>query len=445
MSYLIVPTRASQSGASVWIGAIDEGALPTLSVDGAPVPQPAWQSLAGGRHKLVYARVNVPNLDPGRRYHLRLDAAGRLMAVGSVTTLPAGLPGAAEPPFSVLLGSCFHVLNDKQGAAGGTFARTPPPNIKILCGDQVYLDAPWSHFLIHTHSKAEMEARFFETYQRTWEQTGPASGFRTLLQDGANYTTADDHEYWNNAPTAAAYARDTWMDGNRKNWWDAGSALYAAFQNDRAVDQLQVGNLSFFIADTRRNRDTGRARFMLDADLEALTAWIRGLTGPGVLVVGQPVFSGKSGFMGRFQDWSMPDFTDQYARLARALYDATHSVLLLTGDVHFGRVAHCDLPASRQGTPVKLVEIISSPMSLVDAKVGGSWSKAPDTFPAPGIVNNLGRLTVRTEMGFQMKTNHFLTLEFWGVASGVHVAVRSWPIGQGAGPAGAVVYRETLY
>jgi hypothetical protein len=444
MSYLIVPSRVSSTTASVWIGTIDETQRPTLFAGATALPAPAWSQRAGGPHMLSYARVDIAGLSPRTRCDLQLRVGNRVMAVGSITTLPVALPSEIDRPFTVLLGSCFHARTDQQGAVGRAFLQIPLPDIKILCGDQVYLDAPWTHFLSHTHNRGELEQIFFETYQYSWEQAGAGTGFRQLLQDGANYFSSDDHEYWNNAPNAALYARDTWTQGGRDTWWSVASALYGAFQDDQPIEQFSVGKLAFFLADTRVHRDADRRQLMEPADWSALCEWVAHLDGPGVLVIGQPVFAGQGGFWDRFRDWNLPDFV-QYPQLARALYNARHSVVILTGDVHFGRVAHCTLPNALSGAGQKLIEIISSPLALVDKKAGESWAKAPAQFPAFGI-SGLGRLPVTTLETFQMHQDHFLTLEFSDATGGARMQVKSWPIVPSQTfPSGQRIFEYTLY
>jgi hypothetical protein len=442
MSYLIVPSRVTATTATTWIASIDEAQRPTLFADGVALPAPPWIELAQGPHRLVYARVQLPPRAPRTRCDLQLRVGDRVVAVGSTTTLPAALPAANEQPFTVLLGSCFYVKNDR--GAGRALLNGPRPDLKILCGDQVYLDAPWSHFLLHTHDRAEMERLFFETYQRTWEQTGPGAGFRNVMQDGANFLSSDDHEFWNNGPTFGSYVRDTWTAGGRRTWWDVAARLYGAFQNERTIERFSVGPLSFLLADTRLHRDSDRNRLMTDAEWNEVCGWVDGLQGPGVLVVGQPIFATQGGLTARFEDWSFPDFA-QYQQLARALRNARHSVVVLTGDVHFGRVAYCQLPPSAGGGAPRLIEVISSPLALVDERTGGHWTEAPPTFP-PIAVPGAPALPVTTVKTFQMRTSHFLTIELTGVAGGARMRVRSWPIVPDAGnPAGRAVFEDTLY
>jgi hypothetical protein len=312
------------------------------------------------------------------------------------------------------------------------------PDVKILCGDQVYLDHPTERFLLQTHTAAEMEIEFFENYMRVWGQSGIAAGFQELLRDGANYFSADDHELWNNAPSWATLIRDSWTRTGRENWLRIGRELYHAFQSASPVEQFSVSPLSFCIADTRINRDENLKNFMLDADLIKVGAWINGLQGPGVLVLGQPILTEGKGFWGRFSDWSLPNY-QQYHHLVQLIRSSKYTIVILTRDVHYGRIASCSL---NQG--VELIEIISSPTALVNDLVGKKWKQAPDFFPAgeiPGVV----KAPVRTEKGFTLTDNHFLTLQFAASGARVNMTVKAWPtINPGSLPTSRVVYERSL-
>ena len=101
-----------------------------------------------------------------------------------------------------------------------------------------------------------------------------------------------------------------------------------------------------------------------------------GLQGVGVVVIGQPIFSAKAGFFAsRFADKNLPNYK-QYEDVARILSRTQRSIIVLTGDVHYGRVASCNL-----GPNVSIYEIISSPTALVNPAVGGKWDAPPGNFP----------------------------------------------------------------
>jgi hypothetical protein len=103
--------------------------------------------------------------------------------------------------------------------------------------------------------------------------------------------------------------------------------------------------------------------FLLAKILQSLQ-WIQNLPGPGVLVVGQPVFSGKAGFLrGSFGDWNLPDYS-QYGQLARLLVQSPHSIVILSGDVHYGRIAWCTPTSGGE-----LIEVILQMMSALYAGI----------------------------------------------------------------------------
>ena len=435
--FLLVPGRVLSDNAEVWLAAIDTDVPPVglvLTVGDRNWDVGSWDRWASteGRHRLDYQRVFLDELEPGRGYPLRLSRNGRTEATATVRTLPITLPTGEEKPFVALVGSCFFPPSDRSGAVGSTVFRLPAGadiDIKFLCGDQVYLDAPWSYFLTRTHTRAEMESRFFVTYVRTWTQSGSGLGFQELLRSGANYFTSDDHDYWNNAPNFAVYVRDTWGAPGRESWWETASDLYAVFQRPATVSQFRIGTLAFFVADTRSHRQPTRTRFMTTEDMDSVARWVQELDGPGVLVLGQTLFAERAGWWGlagHIGDWGLPDF-DQYADLVRALFASRHSIVVVTGDVHYGRIASCQLPSG-----VELIEVISSPMSLVDPLARGKPKPAATRFPASAVhgVRAAATETVPFEP-FRGADNHFLTLEFSQYGRRVRMAAKVWPIASG--------------
>jgi len=438
-----VPHDVSSTSANLWIGAIDEE-LPLDQVRlAAQLPQAPQQANSGqwppasSRPRVRYGETLLRGLAPRQTYRLPLTAGGRAVAEAKVTTLPEGLPVAASKPFTVFLGSCFSRLEDSEGRAARAYAQIPlsdRPDIKILAGDQVYLDSPYQYFFA-SHPLAELSSKFVDHYKETW---GNGAALRALLEDGANFFCSDDHEFWNNAPNVAPHLVDTLpLIGKRDEWWKAALELYTAFQGGRALQQFSVPPVSFLIVDTRINRSARQTEFMRPADLAAVERWVRSLTGPGILVIGQPLLRLESSFLGHFKDWNLPDYR-QYKTLTRAIGKCRHSLIILTGDVHYGRIA---VGALRSGA--ELIEIISSPMSLVDKAAKGKWEEAPPQ-SAPSAMAPGG---VQTERHFSPNDTHFLTLELTKRGTGAHLRVRYWPIVGGAGvPAdfGAPIWERTL-
>lgn len=451
MSYLIIPNGVSSTSATLWLGGINESldqAQVIIEPGGAYQPfksvRQQWRA-RNGMYALDYRRDLLIDLQPRKTYWVELRVNGRVRADAEFTTLPAQLPTVGDKPLTVLLGSCFCAPKDASGKVGNTYFSLPAgeqPDIKIWSGDQVYLDDPWYHYTAHTHSAADLEVRHFENYLRAWSQSGTAQGFNHALKKGANYFSSDDHEFWNNAPNWTTLIRDSWSEEGRANWWTTSRALFEAFQTEKPITGFTVSPLSFFIADTRINRDGERREFMKPEDLAVLGDWVKNLKGPGVLTLGQPIFSTKAGFFGqlsrKFSDWKLPDY-EQFRELAKILTEAQHSIVILTGDVHYGRVARCVL---RSG--LELIEIISSPTALVDDKVGKKWGEPPTFYPSfdiPGIA----RGAIETVGNFRLVDDHFLTIQFSAIGTQVRMVVKAWPItGPGVTSRSSLVYERLL-
>jgi phosphodiesterase/alkaline phosphatase D-like protein len=398
------------------------------------------------RRTLDYQRVEVKPLSPRTSYSLKLRVddeavigAERHLREGRVTTLPAALPKKDEKPFTLLLGSCFYGPEDPEGLVGGTYHYMPEdqrPEIKVLCGDQVYLDNPWRETTLKWYRANQkpglFRAMLFEKYVANWAQVGGEdAGFRQLLKDGANYFCSDDHEFWNNAPSFGGVGLfNTLTSGQRRWWFEEAGRLFRAFQSTSPLLQFEVPPLSICVADTRINRDNKGIRFMKDEDLESVGRWIEELQGPGVLVVGQPVLAErgsaarsvlKKGLMNAvmsYIDRDLPHYA-QYEKLVGYIKASDHSIVVLTGDVHFGRVACGEL---NPGSETMFVEVISSPMHAVlgdeDEPLFGTYKRAPkDHFQ---ITEDQEILHCR---------NHFMTVQFSSAEDGrVNVEVRAWPI-----------------
>jgi hypothetical protein len=424
MAYLLIPNDVTASQANVWVAAINETSDLTTAALECDMQQPPlganWQTWTSsdGKNSVRYQRVVIQNLSPRKTYSLRFRVGGELKADASVTTLPTELPAIGQPSFTVLLGSCFYKREDEAGEVGKTYTSLPfgaRPEVKILCGDQVYLDNPPAHFII-PRSASWLENRSFRTYLDTWTQSTLNGGFHQLLKNNANYFCSDDHEFWNNAPDMGLNVPlFTATQSQRNTWFKIARGLHEVFQTDQPLKTFRVGALSMCIVDTRINRASGRARFMDPNHLQFVGNWIQSLPGPGALVVGQPLLAEK----GSKKDWGLPDYP-QYAELVKYLRASQHSILILTGDVHFGRIASCDL---RPELGTKLIEIISSPMQLVPL-AGGTFTEAPRVFGP-----------VKTEADFWDKKNHFLTLEFNASSpQRVRMQVKYWPIMKNGSP-----------
>jgi hypothetical protein len=133
-----------------------------------------------------------------------------------------------------------------------------------------------------------------------------------------------------------------------------------------------------------------------------LVEWLARLTCPGVLVLGQPLFSPPEGYVTQLfgkpaiiSDLNLPAFRPQFQRLVRVLQYAPHDVLVLAGDVHFGRIARVQ-PFRLDGLDAStLFEVIASPMAQLPGANSAFYpdeSEGPRNFPAnprdfvPGVL-----------------------------------------------------------
>jgi hypothetical protein len=449
--YFLVPREVTANSAIVWVAAVDEPVQPAVGLEPANLGQQTaapWQTWPPtGTARVRHREIKITGLTARQNCEFTLRAGAKPVASCRLTTLPAKLPLLGDgKPFTVLLGSCFAQLEDSEGKVGNAFFHMPQsasPDVKVLAGDQVYLDSPAWDYATHRYSEAQLRDRFLRHYVATW---GQKDGFARLLGDGANFFCSDDHEYWNNAPNRGALSLNTYLEADRNAWLAAAKGLYRAFQTPRSLLRFDVAPLSFLIADTRISRDPDQNQFLPKADFDEVAQWVKALQGPGVLVIGQPLLWRPTSWLtGTVADWNLPDYK-QYHQLVDVVAASPHSLIVLTGDVHFGRVAYGKLRSGGE-----LVEIISSPLSLVDPRVRGSWEEAPPTFPVVRPEDVTGELLARnqmiTEAGFQATDSHFLTLEFTQRGPGAQLSLRYWPVFKGGLPPsdfGKTVWQRTF-
>ncbi len=177
MPFLVVPNEVYANDATIWVAGINENFDPATSIleygPNQKALHPGWRDFGtiDGKNRIRYQRVPLNDLSPRQSYSLGLRVGGELKADGSITTLPDRLPVAGERPLTVLLGSCYYGREDKAGAVGQTYTQLPHearPDVKFLCGDQVYLDNPPQDFLNPFNGKSWLQARSFKTYVDTW-------------------------------------------------------------------------------------------------------------------------------------------------------------------------------------------------------------------------------------------------------------------------------------
>jgi hypothetical protein len=426
----LVPHLVTQRSARLWLCArgLDEAQLDSveLKVNGidVPVPRRGWRRFSSKAMPLHHQFIDKATLTPERAYNAIVRLAGDEQAQARFTTLPEQL-GDETRPLRLLLASCYFTGNKLSRLAATLMSHLERdglrPHLRVWAGDQVYLDAPWYEFMIKTHSVHELERLHCASYARTWfaEQ-----GLGTVLPNGANVFCTDDHELWNNAPDANSVARDTRKKITREAWLDLGRQLGKAFQGDTGVAQrFSVPPLDFLVLDARVHRTQNRGRLFSTAQWASLRSWAAQSKGLGVLVVGQPVFHSQTRERGVNADYHLADYTAEYAQLMGLLGRAARSTVVLSGDVHFSRVAQASFPEKR------VTELISSPLSMV---AGGraltlleGWLPAPAKMSLPA--NHLfSRASMWTDRALQSTAEGAMLLEFYRRGRRAFCTVTNW-------------------
>jgi hypothetical protein len=426
MNLRIVPHVGDNGALELWAGspgpAVPGQRIAARIGSRGPEDLVPLEPVFDGRASPVVSRTPIAGLSSGVEYEIFVRVGSGLeQRAGHLRTLPADLGGRGNP-FRVLLASCFSRLADNARGAAPLLdylasKSATRPHLKIWCGDQVYLDSPWKHYLGHTHTRKGLEERHLEHYLASWFAK---DGLGASMQEGVNLFCSDDHELWNNAPFATPIARDTWLKSGRDDWLAAARGLYTAFQS-RSPNPItfSVGPLSFCLADTRIDRDDQRKNLMTDTSLKKLQGWISGLRGPGALVLGQPLFTKPAGWLkGKVGDYALQNYA-QFEEIAAALNAARHSVVILTGDVHYSRVAKTSLPSG-----ATLAEAISSPLALVGG-AAGKWEKAPDKLKLESGAT-LGN-TISTDPGIETAGESVALVEFFTAGSRIVMGYNVWP------------------
>ncbi len=384
----------------------------------------------GSKYWAVWRRTATAAISPGNPYVAVLqDADGTEWSRATFTALPAQLPSTdSGERATVLAGSCYYDGSDRGGKVSAHYAKLfadarYAPILKFFLGDQVYVDAPYTSFQSDDNVKDVNATEKWVTnrYDRSMGQLDP------LLQVEANVCITDDHDYWNDFPNAPfRLAWPALQDPLNRGRLRAVTRRFATeVQLARPTWSTRIGDeVSLFVADTRMNRRSGQSNFMEEADFNSLINWIAKLDRPGVLILGQPIFSapnslaplfgleknpelygtialaaatgaltttglaslvlaGKlvweigeevAGWLGIDGDSDDPPSTvtdrnlpayAQYGILEFMIANSAHDLLILAGDPHFGRVAKVKLLRRDGSDPTTIYEVISSPMALL--------------------------------------------------------------------------------
>ncbi|PTY35879.1 hypothetical protein BGP77_00695 [Saccharospirillum sp. MSK14-1] len=456
----LVILRVSQTSAQIWVGTLHpdlhkpekayvEVTGPNGTFPAQEIHLKEWKRPFRYVNKRFYHIVEFTGLEPGVQYQVSFSrqpqaiyreyTQKQLLKSGQFKTLPAQLPTDSNQPFTIAFGSCYYDDRDGGQAAGAYRAlytrghSSVQPDISFLTGDQVYLDIGIDSLSPVT---SEIRDRVAGDYYRHWD----------LLSDvfthGATWMLPDDHEFWNDYPfydTINPYLLAIRIDYIRNTWKKAALDGVKKVQATQRIETFDVGELSFCLADVRTERD--EHGFLPQAEFEKLDRWARKLTGPGVLVMSQPLLVKPEA------ERNLLSYTDQYTALLEALGSSGHTIVMLSGDVHFGRVATATL-GPKKG---KLIELISSPMSNLTHISSSLANETPESepveFPHPSInipgwtrqsIEPNSNQTVSTRKGWPLSaywtdrtTEHFMTASFNKDDNGeIKLVVNAWRVRQ---------------
>jgi len=467
MDLVLYPLVAPQDRLRVWLGAFAATAAPTLNwlLNGVPVVPTALRPVASVRPDALLSpgvaseelpRVftgvyEFPGLIPDTLYTITVQA-GNQSATLETRTLPSAVPTELDRWLNVLLVSCFHQAEDRQGLAGiivSQLQSIAKPHLTLLTGDQVYLDLPTLKDF--PDDVAWLAEKFEKDYTLNWR--GPR-GYTAVLAAAPSLSIPDDHEYWNNFPHPSPFVGNSLTLAGRDRWRAVAQTMYAGFQLPYPAQlgepvRFEIAPLSFFVADTRSNKDPER-RFTMSAEAhQQMEHWVCDTIAKkqfGVFISGQSLFTKAIGkIAGAVGDYELPNY-DDYGRILlrlQQLADAGRPALCLTGDVHWGRVVTAtDIRTGRTA----FAEIISSPVSLVTTigqdqvrEVGAflsdlfgprnPWPRHSDPGDPPAFLASeplQGRFPCATR--HRQKGNQVVVLGFRQHGSGIEVRITYWPI-----------------
>ncbi len=460
----LVVQRVTDTTAEIWVGTLfatlkkpTKARVELTSSSGTvkrkEIKKEEWQRPFTSLDQRFYQVVTFTGLTPGETYSVKfsrfidkgeeqiIPVTWQELRSGSLTTLPQRLPLKGTKPFTVSLSSCFYNHRDGGRAAAAYKAlhdwgpENTRPDIKFMTGDQVYLDIGFDSLSLIPQ---EIHQRIADDYATHWQALG------SILTRGGTWMLPDDHEYWNdypfyesNIPTLQALR----IDKVRKAWDAASKDGVNNVQRSPQFEIFSIGNdISFCLADLRSFRDDHG--FTSTAIFNKIQAWAAGLTSPGVFVSPQPLIVEENE-----QEKNLLSYKEQYAALLKAFASSGHDIVLLSGDVHFGRIASVPLTADANGP--RLIEIIASPLSNLTFLNGIATAKPklkPKTFPAAEVcrINRCKAQPVSYSEMYQVSTKkgnifsayprtrtneHFMTVGFSRLEGGdIEICADAWKV-----------------
>ncbi len=403
----VVPMRASTSSVSLRVLILDDDHDPrelALRVGGRTIPVPAdgWRSFDEGRRVLRYRNCVADGLEAGRRHDVVLGMNGNVIAACTATTLPT-----ADQPCGIIIGSCCaddgpidDIKSNYRTVTEPLLADGIAP-LNIWCGDQVYVDAPWTSGFWRADPRRVILDKYLNAWGLEGVSGGPAKqGLAHALAQGSNWFLPDDHEFWNGYPHPSFFTLPAHTVGRlavqvyrrfkirrrpphpaaQWSWARTAGEAYCLFQSSldfesfdeevtpEQIQTIDLGNASIVMVDTRWHRTIRkagkRAGFMRAEDMAALIKTLNSDDRLLCLALAKPIigYLPHQGSIRTEAEYSPEDFVAQYLQLWAALRDRAERgwpTLVVGGDVH--------RQSFKSAFDDRLLEVVSSPLAGLEA------------------------------------------------------------------------------
>src|SRR5687767_4998758 len=184
------PGADPSRGLRCWLFALTQGSYRVRVSGGHELRAELREATRYGGRTVFTRFVDLTGLAPDTLHELRLlrEGSERLLDRALVRTWPSRL-GGAERPFRLFLGSCFSSQSFTRGGnqLGGLVnvlnKRDAVPHLKLLCGDQVYLDSPVVERV--PDSEPKIRELLLDKYLSNWgARHASTSQFGALLRTG---------------------------------------------------------------------------------------------------------------------------------------------------------------------------------------------------------------------------------------------------------------------
>ena len=196
-------------------------------------------------------KLTANNLEPGKTYNYKVYIDHQLVKFDyplQLQTLPLWEHRTDPPNFTMAVGSCFYVSEEKYDRPGTPYGgdyqilshiHQRHPDAMVWLGDNVYFREPD----FNTHQ--DMVYRY--THTRSLPELQP------LLANTHHYATWDDHDFGPNDSDGSFIHKDYALDVFNAFWHNTNHG----FNNyeDNVVSQFRWGDADFFLLDNRSYRN----------------------------------------------------------------------------------------------------------------------------------------------------------------------------------------------